>query len=72
MAESPYVTRSSAIDHLHGTAAAFCLGAASLDMVLEAVHVALRSHASRLEIKLELNQRGLVWDEDQDLILMRG
>jgi Arc/MetJ family transcription regulator len=72
MAESPYLTRASAIDHLHGTAAAFCLGTASLDMVLEAVHLALRSHASRLDINLELRARGLSWDEERDLVRMRS
>ncbi|HEX5110278.1 MAG TPA: hypothetical protein VFV95_17630 [Vicinamibacterales bacterium] len=72
MAESPYLTRTSAIEHLHMTAAAFCLGTASLDMVLEAVHLALRSHASRLDINSELNARGLAWDEQHDLVLMRG
>ena len=72
MADSLFVTRTSAIDRLHGTAAAFCLGSASLDMVLEAVHVALRSHASRLEITSELKARGLTWDEERDLIFLRS
>ena len=72
MADSPFVTRTAAIDRLHGTAAAFCLGTASLDMVLEAVHIALRSHATRLEIVSELKARGLAWDEDRDVISLRS
>ena len=72
MADSPFVTRTSAIDRLHGTAAAFCLGTASFDMVLDAVHIALRSHASRLEITSELTARGLAWDEDRDRIVLRS
>ena len=72
MSDVPYLSRSAAIHHLHYTAAAFCLGTASLEMVSEAVHLALRARATGMDVNSELREHGLTWDEQRDAILMRS
>ena len=72
MSDVPYLSRSAAIHHLHHTAAAFCLGTASLATVSEAVHLALRARATGLDINSELREHGLSWDEQRDAVLMRS